>query len=296
MRYFKRHKIVTIILIVFSLYVYLNYTKIIEPNSKIDKKSKLYINDIYMSDGRIYTNYLNKEEKQAYDDIINLIKERKYSKKLNLKKYNNKTPEEVGSLLLTASDAILIDHPELLQYSNISYKYTSTWIELRISYAINNPIEEEINTLKIQRIIYGIKNKTKNMSDIEKIKYVYEWIGDNSRYDTLFTYASKNQSIYNVFIKKNAVCAGFAKASQVIFQNIGIESMTITGESTGRHMWNIINYKGKYYYFDSTYAASIRNKNNEYYYDGLKQEKINYYTKEHEEWYPEIETSNMPIK
>ena len=43
------------------------------------------------------------------------------------------------------------------------------------------------------------------MSDLEKIKYVYEWIGDNAYYDKLLTGSSKNQSIYNVFIKGNAV-------------------------------------------------------------------------------------------
>ena len=296
MRYFKRHKFFTIVLIVFSLYVYVNYTRIINLNTKIDKNSKFYINDIYMSDGRIYKNYLSKEEQMAYDDIMKLIKSRKATMTIDLKKYNNKSPEEVGSLLSVGSDAILIDHPELLQYSNIGYMYTTEKLELRVSYAINNPLEEEINSLKIQRIISNIKMKTRNMNDLEKIKYVYEWIGDNSKYDTLFTYASKNQSIYNVFIKKNAVCAGFAKASQVIFQNIGIDSMTITGESSGPHMWNIIKYNGKYYYFDSTYPASIRNKNNKYYYDGLLQEKLNYYTQYHSDWYPKIETENALYK
>ena len=36
------------------------------------------------------------------------------------------------------------------------------------------------------------------MSDKEKIRYVYEWIGENNDYDRTFTYMSKNQSIYNV--------------------------------------------------------------------------------------------------
>ena len=62
---------------------------------------------------------------------------------------------------------------------------------------------------------------------------------------------SKNQSIYNVFMNKNAVCAGFAKASQVIFQNIGINSYTITGESTGPHMWNVVELDGKYNFINT---------------------------------------------
>lgn len=261
MRYFKRNKIFTIILIVISVFIYTNYTRIIEPNPKINRKSSLYVNDIYMSDGRIYNNYLNKSEKTAYNTLLKITKQRKTSVKII--KQEDETLDKLISNYTTANQAIWIEHPELISYASFSYRYRddSNYIELSPIYAINNPIEEEINTLLIERKIDKIKQATKNMSDLEKIKYVYEWIGDNAYYDKLFTGSSKNQSIYNVFIKGNAVCAGFAKTSQVIFQNIGIESMIITGYSTGNHMWNVIKYNGKYYYYDSTYAASIRDKN-----------------------------------
>lgn len=296
MRYFKRNKIFTIILIVISVFIYTNYTRIIEPNPKINRKSSLYVNDIYMSDGRIYNNYLNKSEKTAYNTLLKIIKQRKKSVKII--KQEDETLDKLISNYTTANQAIWIEHPELISYATFSYRYRdgSNYIELSPIYAINNPIEEEINTLLIERKIDKIKHATKNMSDLEKIKYVYEWIGDNAYYDKLFTGSSKNQSIYNVFIKGNAVCAGFAKTSQVIFQNIGIESMIITGYSTGNHMWNVIKYNGKYYYYDSTYAASIRDKTNKNYYDGLKQDKMNYYTIDYTNWYPKIETENVLYK
>lgn len=293
MRYFKRHKIATVLLIALSIYIYINYTSIIETNSKVDTSSEYYINSLYASDARIYNNYLTTYEKQAYDEMLNMTKKRVTTREIDLTKYDNKTGVEVGSYFLTAADALINDHPELIQYAGLSYRYSESFLKINISYAINNPIEEEINTLKIQRIINKIKIATKDMSDLEKIKYVYEWIGDNSKYDTTFTYASKNQSIYNVFIKGNAVCAGFAKASQVIFQNIGIESITVTGESTGPHMWNIIKYNDKYYYYDSTVSASIRDKSNESYYKGLKQADMNYYTQDHPAWYPKIEKETV---
>ena len=285
-----------IILIVISVFIYTNYTRIIEPNPKINRKSSLYVNDIYMSDGRIYNNYLNKSEKTAYNTLLKITKQRKTSVKII--KQEDETLDKLISNYTTANQAIWIEHPELISYASFSYRYRddSNYIELSPIYAINNPIEEEINTLLIERKIDKIKQATKNMSDLEKIKYVYEWIGDNAYYDKLFTGSSKNQSIYNVFIKGNAVCAGFAKTSQVIFQNIGIESMIITGYSTGSHMWNVIKYNGKYYYYDSTYAASIRDKTNKNYYDGLKQDKMNYYTIDYANWYPKIETENVLYK
>ena len=289
MRYFKRHKIISLILIVLSVYLYINYTRIIEENPNIDKNSPAYINDIYMSDERIYNNYLSETEKIAYDELKDMFKKRQLKRKLDINKYSGKSSKDISTDIMNAGRALLIDHPEMLQLASYGYRYDDTMIQAKIDFAINNPIMGSLNTLRIRRIIDNIKRRTKDMSDREKIKYVYEWIGDNNTYDELFTYTSKNQSIYNVFIKGNAVCAGFAKASQVIFQNIGIESMTISGESGGPHMWNVIKLDNKYYYYDSTYAASIRDKNHPQYYGGLKQEEMNYYKADHSDWYPKIE-------
>lgn len=298
MRYFTRHKLLSIVLIFLSVYLYMNYTRIIEVNPKIDKSSPAYVNDIYMSDERIYNTYLNETEKLVYDELKNMFFERDIKRELDLNKYNGKSTSEISSAIMIAGRAMLLDHPEMLQFSSYGYSYDDTMVEAKVEFAINNPVMEELNTLKIRRIIDKIKKETKDMSDREKIKYVYEWIGDNNTYDELFTYTSKNQSIYNVFIKGNAVCAGFAKASQVIFQNIGIESMTITGESGGPHMWNIIKIDEKYYYYDSTWAASIQDKDNKHYYGGLIQEEMNYYVPDHPEWYPTIEKESglMEVK
>lgn len=289
MRYFKRHKFISLILIVLSVYLYINYTRIIEENPNIDKNSPAYINDIYMSDERIYNNYLSETEKIAYDELKDMFKKRQLKRELDINKYSGKSSKDISIDIINAGRALLIDHPEMLQLASYGYRYDDTMIQAKIEFAINNPIMESLNTLRIRRIIDNIKRATKDMSDREKIKYVYEWIGDNNTYDELFTYTSKNQSIYNVFIKGNAVCAGFAKASQVIFQNIGIESMAISGESGGPHMWNVIKLDNKYYYYDSTYAASIRDKNHPQYYGGLKQEEMNYYKADYPDWYPKIE-------
>ncbi len=296
MRYIKRHKFTTIFIIILSVYLYLNYTRIIEVNPKIDENSPAYINDIYMSDERIYNNYLNENEKKAYNEIKDMFQKREEKRTIDLLKYPGMTPGDISAALSKGIDAVLLDHPEMLQLSGAGAASSNTEVRARVVFAINKPIIESFNTLKIRRIIDDIRKETEDMDDYDKIKYVYEWIGENAYYDYAYTYTSKNQSIYNVFIKGNAVCAGFAKASQVIFQNIGIESITVVGTSTERHMWNIIKLNDKYYYYDSTVAACIRDKEHPQFYDGLKQEEMNYYTKEHPEWYPEIETTTGLIK
>lgn len=209
-----------------------------------------------------------------------------YNGKINIQITDEETSVE------KVLDAIKVDHPELLNFGSVTYSWDN---DGNYKIKVNNAtiiLLEQINISRIERIVYRIKEETKNMSDYEKIKYVYEWMGENSDYDRSFTYMAKNQSAYNVFINKNAVCAGFAKASQMIFQNIGIESYGVSGNTTGPHMWNIIKYKGKYYFFDSTVATSVP-RTSKRYYNGLKQTTMDDYKMDNPEWYPEIETTDM---
>ena len=289
MRFIKKHKFITILLILLSIYLYDNFTRIVETNPLVDKNSVHYINDLYASDGRCYK-CLDKDEKKIYMKIVNNTKEYESDFTLYNNDYNSENVDELSSKVTKVYRAVLLDHPELMNYAGISWRwegYTPDHINVKLSFAFQNKFKEYIGQLRIQKIISDIKEDTKNMSEAEKVKYVYEWVGDNARYDYTFQSFSKNQSIYNVFMKGNAVCAGFAKASQVIFQNIGIESYDIDGNTTGPHMWNVVKVDGKYYYYDSTVAA-CRKKTSPGYYDGLKTEHFESYQVNYPEWYKDI--------
>lgn len=289
--FIKRHKLLTVILILLSFYIYFNYTRLVESNELVDKSSPHYVNDLYMSDGRIYNNFLTDNEKKMYMFLLNQSKSYKMIHEINMSEYEYNNYQDLGSLIEKSHYALLADHPELINYSGFSWKYYDGKFTLTLDFSVGNFVKAYIGETRIKRIISNIKEDTKDMNDLEKIKYVYEWIGMNNTYDKVFTYSSKNQSIYNVFMNKNAVCAGFAKASAVIFQNIGITAYTITGESTGPHMWNIINYNDKWYFYDSTIATG-RTEGSSSYYDGLRQEYMNFYTVHFPTWYPEYEKTN----
>ncbi len=292
MKFMLKHKVLSVFIIALTAFIYFNFTSPTTPNKYIDKSSKYYVNDLYMSDNNAY-NHLSENEKKMYDLIFDSTKKYKKKIKIDLKKQGCKDVNECINYANVATNAIWIDHPELLQFGWISWTYRGNDLTLKINYAVSTPIETDIGVAYIKHQIERIKDATKDMNDKEKIKYVYEWIGNHAKYDKVFTGLSKNQSAYNVFIKRNAVCAGFAKSSQIIFQNIGIKSTCIDGNSSGgAHMWNVVTVDGKNYYYDSTYAASI-SKDSPYYYDGLYQSKLNNYYAKNAEWYGKIETEDL---
>lgn len=293
MKFFKKNIILTILLIILSGYIYLNYTKINTYDRNTNTKELNYINELYRSDNRVRNNYLNDKEKNIYDHMIKLVKSYTPSEVVDISKFDCSSYNEFANYLINATEALWVDHPELMNFASYTYTYNDKELTLRISYAYVFPTNDIIGTLRIENIVSKIKEETKDMSDKEKIMYVYDWMGKNNYYDTLFTQDSKNQSIYNVFVKGNAVCAGFAKASHLIFSQIGIESYIVSGYSTGPHMWNIVKYNDKYYFFDSTVAVSVNENNETWHYKGLDQSYLNSYKVDYPSWYPNIETTNM---
>ena len=69
------------------------------------------------------------------------------------------------------------------------------------------------------------------------------------------TNSAYNQNIDSVFVRRNSVCTGYAKAAQYLFKLLGIESCLVFGRLNndnegGRHCCNIVNIEGRYYHLD----------------------------------------------
>lgn len=251
-----------------------------------------YVNSLYKSDERIYHEFLDKDDKKLYDLILDSSIKHRTNVELDLDEYHCKNYSECGSKVAFVNDALYVDHPELMSYAGYSWIYYRDTFTLHLPSAYFLSYKDYYGVLRIEAILSKMEKETKNMTDQEKIIYVYDWIGDHNSYDYYFTFTSKNQSIYNVFIKKNAVCAGFAKAAQIIFSRIGIKSYIVGGETDDYHMWNMIEYEGNYYYFDSTVAV-VYKKGTKHYYEGIKQKSFKNYSVTHPNWYPTVSKENM---
>lgn len=291
MKFIKKHPILIIFWIVVLSYIFWNYLRPVTIYEKIDKDAVQYVNDLYYSDGMAYEKLLNDNEKKLYMTMLRDINKNRVETKFEGPEFECDVfyPEgEMGCTKLVEKvlEAILLDHPELVQWGAYSQIQIGEFQRIDYRYDIRSNALTLIHTARMQRIVEDVRKKTKNMNTIEKVKYVYDWIGARSELDYKLTIAAKNQSAWDIFNKKTSTSAGFAKASQILFQNIGVESYLVIGNTTGPHMWNIIKVNDKYYYFDSTNAASITKDSNNYY-SGIGA-NVKSYELSHPDIYPEI--------
>lgn len=110
-------------------------------------------------------------------------------------------------------------------------------------------------------------------SDYEKAKLVHDTIIINCDYDfnTYFSIlVAENVSdqdygttAYGCLVNHKAVCAGYAKAYQLIMNRLGIECGFVTGHATdsvggtGDHAWNYIELDEEYYFVDVTWDDPV---------------------------------------
>ena len=279
----KRYLIYILLVIIFTLYNF--YFRPIKGNPLITKEYKSsdrYINDLYMSNEYFKESVLSKDDYYIYDEIINASLHDK--SKVTIDCY-----EDCQSKLLNSYYAVYLDHPELISFVGINYYSVSNNKITYENYGNLSEIKTFFGTKRIAREMENIRNDTKNMTDKEKIIYVYDYVASHN-YDRLFTFTKSNQSAYSFFTGGKSVCAGFAKASQLIFQNIGINSYLVLSSD---HMWNYVEYEGKYYVYDATMGASLSDKKSPYFYDGLGKTTINSTTGLYSNLYPEIEKTTL---
>lgn len=98
-----------------------------------------------------------------------------------------------------------------------------------------------------------------NDTDYEKAKYIYETLALKTEY---VEDARDSQNIISVFLRKQTVCQGYACAVQYLLEQLGVQSIIVSGKALGQpHAWNLLCLDGEYYYMDATWGNNgYRNK------------------------------------
>lgn len=205
-------------------------------------------------DGYYCYSLLNDNSKLVYSEILEAITQRKELRVSTLD----------TSELNTIYNYVVADHPEIFYSNGIHYTQEMingvvTSIKVRGQYSIS---EENASSYEaamvpvVQSILVNVPGYADGTetSDYTKIKYIYDYIIENTEY---VAGADENQNIISVLLNHRSVCNGYAKTFQYLSQQLGIPSVLVTGYAEGGlHAWNAVLMDGEWYQFDVTFGDS----------------------------------------
>lgn len=134
--------------------------------------------------------------------------------------------------------------------------------ELYLSEGFSNKEDIDKCQKEIEKIRDQIINETEGKKDVEKIKYIHDYLVDTIEYDT--TLQKKNlYNIYGALVSKTCVCEGYAKALQYLLNSVGIENVIVNGSATNskgiteEHAWNYVKLEEAWYAIDTTWDDPV---------------------------------------
>lgn len=270
--------------------------------SQIDKKDDDENIKIDLSENESTNNEqeVKIENKQLYSQLnkeAKIIYEKLYQNKNNLKTgtytinfgtgFNylfTQNDEDTAYDILTTSyqaaiEAFIYENPDVFyldvtkMYINFEKKTQLFKTQYNIyinNYGSDNYLAEGFNSkeeideceAKIELLRDAILEKINGKSDLEKLRYIHNYLVDNIDYET--TISQPNiYNIYGALILKECVCEGYAKAFQYLVSAAGFENVIINGKATNtigeteNHAWNYVKIDNAWYAVDTTWDDPI---------------------------------------
>ena len=96
--------------------------------------------------------------------------------------------------------------------------------------------------------------KLPNLGGYERIEAVNAYLMDNCVYPDQEPYSCESHTPYGALIEKSAVCEGYARAAQMIFELCSVPSYYVVGDTpNGGHAWNLVQIGQDWYQLDITW-------------------------------------------
>lgn len=194
-----------------------------------------------------YYNHISARQKQVYRRLYESAK-------------NNVDVIDVSDIVVNKNDvfaafwAFDYENPQFLPLGS---GYEITFLNAKLS-----------NYVKSVKILYGrtdvpqteFENRAETVleearaleSDYEKLKYVHDWIVDNTEYTktgSLYESEADGPVVYG-----KALCEGYSKAFMYFAQSLGFPCICSVGTANlEEHMWNMVKIGGRWYNVDVTW-------------------------------------------
>lgn len=136
----------------------------------------------------------------------------------------------------------------------LQYVDYGTHIELDVSmsYSIQ---PDELNAI-YQSVETIIGEMPSDLTDYEKIKYVNDYIVDNTVYE--LESEESPYTAYSILMNGEGVCNGYTLATWLLLYALQIENLYVTGEADGGlHAWNLVKLEDKWYHLDTTWNDPV---------------------------------------
>ncbi len=175
---------------------------------------------------------------------------------------------------LTVTTALQYDHPEYFWFTGgYSYKATQSLINesgeisfepMYYSYA-SGIFDAKDKFQRLKNAVTDVATLARQHSSdaYERIIFVHDYLIKNAQYDhdALDEYSNTWHSpsceyifsAYGCLVNKKTVCSGYAKAFQLIMQELGYDCSYVTGYAGESHGWNCVYINGEGYYIDVTW-------------------------------------------
>lgn len=217
-----------------------------------DAFQKIEVNEKELT-GKYYYEKLDKEKQKAYKEMLQGIEKNQKEIYVHLA-----DPGQVNRIF----EFIMNDFPEIFWCSGkaetTSYQQKEKEYSVFCPTYLYNKQEKEQMLHEIERetqaCLDGFQVKTEDR-EYEIIQYVYEYLIRTVDY---VEDAKDSQNIYSALVRKQSVCAGYARATQYLLEKMGVFCTYVTGTTDGQpHAWNLVRCDNDYYYVDTTWGDPV---------------------------------------
>ncbi len=214
--------------------------------------------------------HLNDAEKAAYD----LIEEAVLSFKPDVSVEHLHLDKGCVDKLV---DYVRRDHPEICWIGKTSYQSLQSsglLTDFHFDYCLTKE-EAEARQAEIDKAVpLFMEGVTDDLCDYDAALTIYENIIRLADYDVEGLKESEKskpdgskpddlRSVYGMLVNRKGVCVGYAKATQYLLNQMGINCTMVTGMGEkDLHAWNLVELEGDWYYMDTTWDDPVCEKSN----------------------------------